>query len=68
MISLCSLLDGSRIGIDCAAVENAYADNMYERSDLDYLIYNDPEAYAELVLAGDPENYLKIVTEYGLLT
>ena len=27
-------LDGSRVGIDCTAVENAYADNMYERSEL----------------------------------
>ena len=27
--------------IDCDAVEKAYADNMYQRSELDYLIYND---------------------------
>ena len=40
------------------------ADNMYQRSELDYLIYNDPVAYAELILNGDPETYLKTVTEY----
>ena len=40
------------------------ADNMYQRSELDYLIYNDPIAYAELILNGDPEAYLKTVTEY----
>ena len=56
-------LDGSRISIDCTAVESAYADNMYERSELDYLIYNDPEAYAELILTGDPELYLKAVSD-----
>ena len=56
--------DGSMIAIDCAAVENEVADNMYERSELDYLIYNDPLAYADLVLNGDPEAYLKAVTEY----
>ena len=28
------------------------------------LIYNDPVAYAELILNGDPETYLKTVTEY----
>jgi hypothetical protein len=56
--------DGTMISIDCIAVENAVADNMYERSELDYLIYNDPVAYAELVLNGDPETYLKTVTEY----
>ena len=42
----------------------AIADNMYQRSELDYLIYNDPVAYAELILNGDPETYLKTVTEY----
>ena len=35
-------LDGSMIAIDTIAVENEVADNMYQRSELDYLIYNDP--------------------------
>ena len=56
--------DGSMVAIDTIAVENEIADNMYERSELDYLIYNDPVAYAELILNGDPETYLKTVTEY----
>ena len=56
--------DGSMIAIDTIAVENEIADNMYQRSELDYLIYNDPVAYAELILNGDPEIYLKTVTEY----
>ncbi|HIU71688.1 MAG TPA: hypothetical protein IAA65_02675 [Candidatus Galloscillospira excrementipullorum] len=56
--------DGSMIAIDTIAVENEIADNMYQRSELDYLIYNDPIAYAELILNGDPETYLKTVTEY----
>lgn len=56
--------DGSMISIDCTAVENEVADNLYERSELDYLIYNDPLAYADLMLNGDPETYLKAVTEY----
>ena len=55
--------DGSTIAIDSIAVENEVADNMYQRSELDYLIYNDPVAYAELMLNGDPETYLKTVTE-----
>ena len=54
--------DGSII-----AVENEVADNMYQRSELDYLIYNDPVAYAELILNGNPEAYLKTVTEYKSL-
>ena len=54
--------DGTMIAIDTIAVENEIADNMYQRSELDYLIYNDPVAYAELILNGDPEKYLKTVT------
>lgn len=58
------LTDGTLISIDCTAVENEVADNMYQRSELDYLIYNDPAAYANLILIGDPETYLKSGTEY----
>ena len=56
--------DGSMISIDCIAVENEVADNLYERSELDYLIYNAPLEYADLILNGDPERYLKTVTEH----
>ena len=56
--------DGSMVSIDCTAVENEVADNMYQRSELDWLIYNDPAAYADLILNGDTETYLKTVTEY----
>ncbi|MBQ7930155.1 MAG: hypothetical protein IJ334_03970 [Clostridia bacterium] len=56
--------DGTMISINTIAVENEIADNMYQRSELDYLIYNAPLKYAELILNGDPELYLKTVTEY----
>lgn len=59
--------DGIMISIDTIAVENEVADNMYQRSELDYLIYNDPPAYADLILNGNPETYLKTVTEYKQL-
>ena len=62
-VELC-FSDGSMISIDCIAVENEVADNLYERSELDYLIYNAPLEYADLILNGDPERYLKAVTEY----
>ena len=35
---------------------------MAQRSELDYLIYNDPLGYADLILNGDPEKCLKNVT------
>ena len=62
-VELC-FTDGALISIDCTAVENEIADNTYQRSELDYLIYNDPAAYADLILNGDPETYLEAVTEY----
>ena len=40
---------------------------MAQRSELDYLIYNDPLGYADLILNGDPERYLKNVAgSHGL--
>lgn len=59
--------DGSMIAIDTIAVENEVADNMYQRSELDWLIYNDPIDYADLILNGNLEMYLKTVTEYKKL-
>ena len=59
--------DGSIISVDCTAVEDEVAKNMYQRSELDYLIYNDPVGYADLILNGDPEEYLKNVTDYSPL-
>ena len=61
------LEDGTLLSIDCTAVENEVANSIYQRSELDWLIYNDPLAYAELILNGDPELYLKAVTEHTLL-
>ena len=61
------MADDTMISIDCTAVENEIADNMYQRSELEYLIYNDPVAYAELILNGDPAKYLDAVTEYNPL-
>lgn len=55
--------DGSMVSIDTIAVENEVVNNIYQQSELDYLIYNDPAAYADLVLSGDPEAYLEAVTQ-----
>ena len=55
--------DGTMLSIDCVAVENEVANSMYQRSELDWLIYNDPLAYVELILNDEPELYLKAVTE-----
>ena len=56
--------DGGMVSIYTPAVENEYAENMYQRSELDWLIDHDPAGYAELVLHRDVRKYLSDVTEY----
>ena len=59
--------DGSMIAIDTIAVENEIADNMVQRSELDWLIYNKPLEYAQLVLEADLEGYLRGTPEHRLM-
>ena len=44
--------DGTMISIDCTTVENELDASMLQRGELDWLIYNNPMEYAELVLNG----------------
>ena len=62
------LIDGSTVSIDCDTVENEYANNMYEASELDYLIYNEPMSYVRLLLSGKMEEYLRSSTNYTPLS
>ena len=55
--------DGSMISIDCIAVENEIADNRFDRAELDWLLYNKPLEYADLVLNGGIEEYCKTSRE-----
>ena len=54
--------DGSMIAIDCDEVEYEVANNLKQRTELNYLVYNDPMSYAEMILNGEIEDYLKRVT------
>ena len=53
---------GRKISIDCTGVEDALDVTMAQQTELDYLIYNDPLGYADLILNGDPKEYLKNVS------
>ncbi|MBQ3986258.1 MAG: hypothetical protein II635_04805 [Oscillospiraceae bacterium] len=55
--------DGTMIAIDTLAVEREFVDTWLDRRELDYLIYNDLAAYAELVLNGDVKAYLDTVRQ-----
>ena len=56
------LRDGRKISIDCTGVEDALDVTMAQQTELDYPIYNDPLGYADLILNGDPKEYLKNVS------
>ena len=55
--------DGSMFAIDTIAVENEFAETWLDRRELDYLIYNDPLGYADLVPNGDVKKYLDTVRQ-----
>ena len=59
--------DGSMISIDCTRVENEVARNMYEASELNWLVYNAPVDYVNLLLHGEIREYLRNVTDYHQL-
>lgn len=61
------LRDGRMLSIDCTGVEDELDVTMAQQTELDYLIYNDPLGYANLILNGDPEEYLKnVIGSHGL--
>ena len=59
--------DGSMVSIDCTAVENELDASMLQRGELDWLIYNKPIEYAELLLNGGIEDYIKGTPEHRLM-
>ena len=58
------LRDEQKIFIDCTGVEDTLDVTMAQQTELDYLIHNDPLGYADLILNGNPEIYLKTVIVY----
>ena len=59
--------DGSAVAIDCIAIEDKYGNTPAQRAELDWLLYNKPLEYIQLISAGDPEEYLKNVAgSHGL--
>lgn len=54
--------DGTELDINCTAVENKYGHTIQQRSELDWLVYNAPLEYAQMVLTGSIEPYIKSIT------
>ena len=59
--------DCSMIAVNCTAIENQITDNMYQHSELDWLIYNEPHTYINLILSGEIDAYLKGSQEHKLM-
>ena len=56
--------DGSAVAIECIAVEDEYGNSPAQRAELDWLLYNKPLEYAQLVLGGETEHYLSLGCEH----
>ena len=61
--------DGSAVAIDCIAIEDDAVDGNTpaQRAELDWLLYNKPLEYAQLVLSGEMEHYLSLGCDHGRL-
>ena len=59
--------DETVLSIDCAAVEDEYGNTLAQRAELDWLLYNNPLDYEQLVLGGGMEHYLSLGCDHGRL-
>ena len=59
--------DETVLSIDCAAVEDEYVNTLAQRAELDWLLYNKPLEYAQLVLGGGMEYNLSLGCDHGRL-
>ena len=59
--------DGTMIAVDCKAVETALDTDTWQRSELDWLIYNKPLEYMQAVFGGEIEEYVKGSAEHRLM-
>ena len=59
--------DGTTLAIDCIAVEGEYGNTPAQRAELDWLLYNKPLEYAQMVLKGEMEHYLLLGCDHGRL-
>ena len=57
--------DDSAVAIDCIAIEDEYGNTPAQRAELDWLLYNKPLEYAQLVLSGEIEHYLSLSCDHG---
>ncbi len=54
--------DGEVLSIYTPGIEDSFDTTIAMRAEMDWLIYNDPLSYAEMVLGGSLESYLRRVS------
>ena len=59
--------DGTALAIDCIAVEDEYGNTPAQRAELDWLLYNKPLEYTQMVLRGEIGRYLSLDCGHGRL-
>ena len=57
--------DGTTLAIDCIAVADEYGNTTTQRAELDWLLYNKPVEYAQLMLGGKIGHYLSLGCDHG---
>ena len=57
--------DGAILAIDCIAVEDEYGNTPAQRAELDWLLWNKPLEYAQMVLRGEMKRYLSLGRDHG---
>ena len=55
------------LAIDCIAVEDEYGSTPAQRAELDWLLYNKPLEYTQLVLGREIERYLSLGCDHSRL-
>ena len=59
--------DGTTFAIDCIAIEGDYGNTPAQRAELDWLLYNKPLEFAQMVLKGEMEHYLSLGCDHSRL-
>ena len=58
---------GTTVAIDCIVIEDEYGNTPAQRAELNWLLYNKPLEYAQLVLGEEMEHYLSLGCDHGRL-
>ena len=58
---------GTTLAIDCIAIEDEYGNSPAQQAELDWLLYNRPLEYAQMLLRGETEHYLSLGCNHGRL-